>query len=460
MHRVFCFTICSHRGDMQPSQRFFCRGLYATTALLLILYAAYLSCLSGLLIWGIIEPYLFSSARLYFTKLISMTALFAHLFKAPVRAPVSTRLWCRVLSLCSRCVARALLALCVFGAIAPTAWADGPQLPSSAVSARVSTKVASQAARRAHSTLRHTRSWATPLAAAAALGWWVHGLWQRRAGHHLTMGSFKTSSSTSFSARSSVSSSPLSPLSEWPEALAVEQELARMTHEEYLSLSSEKWTQRLQKNNVVLADVLSSVDRAALLRNIYIYFMKSQHVFMKSQHVETRVLKVHSKIHHAISAQYLFLHDVARQPSLRLSRQELAIKLRMPIKSLEYLRMRLKRFLTHYPSELGTEGLLRYDAYLYESPGPLTLDQLHERTGRYQEAFLSGDFQLELPLDIKNRIDSYISSQNSRSTFLHNMQRAFARKNGVVAQDGPVRALKYQFVFFTLMTGYSAALSL
>ena len=134
------------------------------------------------------------------------------------------------------------------------------------LSARVSTRVASQTARRAHSALRHTRSWATPLAAAAALGWWVHGLWQRRAGHHLTMGSFKTSSLTSFSARSSVSSSPLSPLSERPEALAVEQEVARMTHEEYLSLSPEEWIQRLQKHNVVLAaDVLSSVDRAALL---------------------------------------------------------------------------------------------------------------------------------------------------------------------------------------------------
>ena len=92
------------------------------------------------------------------------------------------------------------------------------------------------------------------------------------------------------SARSSVNSSPLSPLSEWPVALAVEQELARMTHEEYLSLSSEKWTQRLQKHNVVLADVLSSVDRAALLRNIYIYFMKR-----KSAHVETKTPKVHSK---------------------------------------------------------------------------------------------------------------------------------------------------------------------
>ena len=270
-----------------------------------------------------------------------MAALFAHPFRAPVRAPVSTRLWCRVLSLCSRYVARALLALCVFGAIAPTAWADGSQLRSSAVSARVSTRVASQTARRTHSALRHTRSWATPLAAAAALGWWVHGLWQRRAGHHLTMGSFKTSSSTSFSARSSGSFSPLSPLSplsERPEALAVEQEVARMTHEEYLSLSSEEWTQRLQKNTVVLADVLSSVDRAALLRNIYIYFMKSQHV-------ERKVPKFPS----AIRAQYLFLNDVARQPSLRLNHRELAIKLRISPKSLEYLRMRLKRFLTHYP---------------------------------------------------------------------------------------------------------------
>ena len=224
-----------------------------------------------------------------------MAALFAH----PFRASVSARFWCRVLSLCFLCVARALLALCVFGAIAPTAWADGPQLRSSAdggkreisasletpqtlfmgrtqlmalvtlpLSARVSTRVASQTARRAHSALRHTRSWATPLAAAAALGWWVHGLWQRRAGHHLTMGSFKTSSSTSFSARSSVSSSPLFPLSERPEVLAVEQELARMTHEEYLSLSPEEWTQRLQKNTVVLADVLSSVDRAALLGDV------------------------------------------------------------------------------------------------------------------------------------------------------------------------------------------------
>ena len=314
------------------------------------------------------------------------------------------------------------------------------------LSARVSTSVASQTARRAYSALRHTRSWATPLAAAAALGWWVHGLWQRRAGHHLTMGSFKTSSSASFSARSSVSSSPLFPLSERPEALAVEQELARMMYEEYLSLSSEEWTQRLQtqrlqKHNVVLADVLSSVDRATLLRNIYIYFMKSPHVERRAPKVPT-----------AISAQYLFLHDVARQPSLRLSRRELAIKLRISIKSLDDLRMRLKRFLTHYPSELGTEGLLSYDAHLYESLGPLTLDQLHERTGRYREAFLSGDFQLKLPLDIKNRIDSYISFQNSRGTFLHNMQRTFARASGVAAQDVPVRALKYQFVFFTRMT--------
>ena len=109
------------------------------------------------------------------------------------------------------------------------------------------------------------------------------------------------------------------------------------------------------------------------------------------------------------------------------------------------------RFLTHYPSELGTEGLLSYDAHLYESPEPLTLEQLHERTGRYREAFLSGDSQLKLPLDIKNRIDSYISSQNSRGAFLHNMQRAFARGSGVVTH-GPVRALKHQFVFFTLMT--------
>ena len=221
----------------------------------------------------------------------------------------------------------------------------------------------------------------------------------------------------------------------------MEYELARMMHEEYLSLSPEEWTQRLQKNNVVLADVLSSVDRAALLRNIYIYFMKSQHV-------ERGVSKVPS----AIRAQYLFLHDVARQPSLRLSRQELTIKLRISTTSVSQLRKRLKRFLTHYPSELGTEGLLSYDAHLYESPEPLTLEQLHKRTGRYREAFLSGDYQLELPLDIKNRIDSYMSSQNSRSTFLHNMQRTFARGIGVVAQDGPVRALKYQFVFFTLMT--------
>ena len=45
-----------------------------------------------------------------------------------------------------------------------------------------------------------------------------------------------------------------------------------------------------------------------------------------------------------------------------------------------------------------------------------------------------------------------MSSQNSRGTFLHNMQRTFARGMGVVIQDGPVRALKHQFVFFTLMT--------
>ena len=217
----------------------------------------------------------------------------------------------------------------------------------------------------------------------------------------------------------------------------MEQEVARMTHEEYLSLSPEEWTQRLQKNDVVLADVLSSVDRAALLRNIYIYFMKSQ-----------RVEK--TKVPTAIRAQYLFLHDVARQPSH--SPQELAIKLHIEIRSLHDLRKRLMRFLAHYPSDLGTEGLLSYDAHLYESPEPLTLDQLHKRTGRYREAFLSGDFQLELPLDIKNRIDSYMSSQNSRGTFLHNMQRAFVRGRSVVAQDGPVRALKHQFVFFTLMT--------
>ena len=268
---------------------------------------------------------------------------------------------------------------------------------------------------------------------------WVHGLWQRRAGHHLTMGSFKTSSLTSFSARSSVSSSPLSPLSERPEALAVEQEVARITHEEYLSLSPEEWIQRLQKHNVVLAaDVLSFVDRAALLRNIYIYFMKSQ--------------RVETKVPTAIRAQYLFLHDVARQPSLRLSRQEITIKLRISIRSLHDLRKRLMRFLTHYPSELGTEGLLSYDAHLYESPGKLTLDQLHKRTGRYREAFLSGDFQLKLPLDIKSRLESYMSSQDSRGTFLHNMQRTFARGRRVVVQDGPVRALKHQFVLFTLMT--------
>ena len=209
----------------------------------------------------------------------------------------------------------------------------------------------------------------------------------------------------------------------------MEQELAHMTHEEYLSLSPEEWTQRLQKNNVVLAaDVLSSVDRAALLRNIYIYFMKSQHV-------ERRVPKRVSKVPTAISAQYLFLHDVARQPSLRLGRKKLAIKLRIDIASIGDLRKRLMRFLTHYPSELGTEGLLSYDAHLYESPEPLTLEQLHKRTGRYREAFLSGDYQLELPLDIKNRIESYMSSQNSRGTFLHNMQRTFARAKGAVTQD-------------------------
>ena len=166
---------------------------------------------------------------------------------------------------------------------------------------------------------------------------------------------------------------------------------------------------------------------------------------MKSQRVETKVPT-------AIRAQYLFLHDVARQPSLRLSRQELTIKLRISTTSLYQLRKRLKRFLTHYPSELGTEGLLSYDPHLYESPVKLTLDQLHKRTGRYREAFLSGDFQLKLPLDIKNRLESYMSSQDSRGTFLHNMQSTFVRGKNVVAQDGPVRALKHQFVFFTLMT--------
>ena len=221
----------------------------------------------------------------------------------------------------------------------------------------------------------------------------------------------------------------------------MEYELARMMHEEYLSLSPEEWTQRLQKHNVVLADVLSSVDRAALLRNIYIYFMKSQHVERRAP-----------KVPNALRAQYLFLHDVARQPFLRLSHPELTIKLRMSTTSLYKLRKRLMRFLTHYPSELGTEGLLSYDTHLYESPEPLTLDQLHQHTGRYREAFLSGDFQLELPLDIKNRLESYMSSQNSRGTFLHNMQRAFVRGRRVVAQDGPVRALKHQFVFFTRMT--------
>ena len=45
-----------------------------------------------------------------------------------------------------------------------------------------------------------------------------------------------------------------------------------------------------------------------------------------------------------------------------------------------------------------------------------------------------------------------MSSQNSRGTFLHNMQRTFARAKGAVTQDGPVRALKHQFVFFTRMT--------